>query len=611
MKKRTSSFGAAAMLVGAALGAGCSEGGAPFEPNDAGNGGRDSARSDGGGGGGGDGGGGPSVERCTTAADCTRGNMCSVATCRADGTCGYGLDVARCECDPDCTRTGASGATGWNDPGRRGVEYDMASGGLIVRAESRRGDYLWVPNSGNSTFSKWDADTGREIARYRVGMPGADTTNSPSRVVVDGYGDAFVATRGLGVIGTVTKVAADVRDCVDRNGNGMIDTSTGPMDVRPMGQDECVLWSTQVGPANGLLRALAIGPGTEDEPAGSVWAGICGATTGQWRLHSRTGMIVQNFNIPRCTYGAVATRDGNIWFHTPSQGVTPISAHTNMIGEFKPIAAAPPECRSSYGITADANGRLWLSRATNGAAGFDPATNTWTCMQASTAIRGGRAGALGSGITVDAMNNVWAPQAGNPLIFYVWPATAFVPGGNIPPAMIRTYNLGRTFGSSALGADRAGRMWVLQGAELVRFDPTTSTQTTMMGPVGTYTYTDFTGSVRRLVLAEGTYTQDYERCDTGRFTALTWSSDTPGDSRLEFTVRTADTQAGLEMAAGQMIADTRTSMSPVDVEAALNARTMMGSRKWLRVTVRFRPGMATPVLRALSVEHRCPPRNPG
>lgn len=232
-------------------------------------------------------------------------------------------------------------------------------------------------------------------------------------------------------------------------------------------------------------------------------------------------------------------------------------------------------------------------------------------MQASTAIRGGRTGALGSGITVDAMNNVWAPQAGNPLIFYVWPASAFVPGGMIPPAMIQTYNLGRTFGSSALGADRSGRMWVLQGSELVRFDPSTSAQATMMGPVGTYTYTDFTGSVRRLVLSEGTYTQDYERCETGRFTSLAWTSETPGDARLEFAVRTADTQAGLDAATGYTIADTRTSMSPVDVEAALNARSMMGSRKWLRVSVRFRPGMATPVLRSLAVEHRCPPRNPG
>ncbi|MDP3277993.1 MAG: hypothetical protein Q8Q09_22600 [Deltaproteobacteria bacterium] len=554
---------------------------------------------------------GTTAERCTTAADCTRATMCSVATCRPDGTCGYGPDTTLCECDPDCHSAGARGSMGWQDPGRSGVEYDPDSDGLIVRGETRMGDYLWVPNSSNSTFSKWDANTQRELARYRVGLIGNDSANSPSRVVVDGEGNAFVATRGLGIIGTVTKVAADLRDCVDRNGNGMIDTSSGPTDVRPMGQDECVLWSTQVGPAGGLVRALAVGPATEDEPGGSVWAGICASATGQWRLNSRTGAIVQTFNIPRCTYGAVATRDGNIWFHTPSGGVTPISAHSNMIGEYRPISAAPAACRSSYGITADANGRIWLSRAGNGAAGYDPASNTWSCMQASAAIPGGRPGALGSGITVDATNRVWAPQAGSPLVFYVWPATAFVPGGTIPDASVTTYNLGRAFGSSALGADRSGRMWVLQGSELVRFDPATSTQTTTTGPVGTYTYTDFTGSVRRLVLAEGTYTQDYERCATGRFTNLAWTANTPGESRLDFSIRTADSAAALASAAAITVAQVPMATSPVNIEDALMSRTGSGSQRFLRVSVRFRPGMATPVLRALSVEHRCPPTNPG
>jgi hypothetical protein len=498
---------------------------------------------------------------------------------------------------------------GWRDMGRNGVEYDADSNGLIVRAESRRGDYLWVPNSGESTFSKWDANTGVEIAKYRVGIAGNDSTNSPSRVVVDGRGDAFVATRGIGIIGTVTKVAADIRDCVDRNMNGMIDTSQNRMDVRPLGQDECVLWSTQVGVPNGLLRALAIGPGTEDEPGGSVWAGICGATTGQWRLHSRTGMIVQNFNIPRCTYGAVATRDGRIWFHTPSGGVTPINSVNNQVGDFVPISGAPAECRSSYGITADANNRLWLSRSGNGAAGYDIMTGQWTCMQA-TNVPGGRAGAIGSGITVDGMNRVWGPQAGSPLIFYVWDSNAFNPGGLIPPAMIRTYNLGRAFGSSALGADRAGRMWVVQGNELVRFDPMGGGQTTFPGPVGVYSYTDFTGAVRRLVLREGEYVQDYQRCAMGRFTQLTWSADIPGDARMIIQVRTAATAAGLDAAAPITVATLPGAMPPVDLDAAINGAGMTQGEH-LRVTVQFRPGMATPVLRSLSVEHRCEGVNPG
>ena len=64
----------------------------------------------------------------------------------------------------------------------------------------------------------------------------------PSRVVVDGSGDAYVANRGFSMQGTVTKIAANIDDCVDRNGNGMIDTSTGSTAL-PFDEDECVLWT--------------------------------------------------------------------------------------------------------------------------------------------------------------------------------------------------------------------------------------------------------------------------------------------------------------------------------------------------------------------------------
>ncbi|HNG61764.1 MAG TPA: hypothetical protein PKZ52_18225, partial [Cellvibrionaceae bacterium] len=42
--------------------------------------------------------------------------------------------------------------------------------------------------------------------------------------------------------GGVTKIAATLDHCVDVNGDGMITTSTGPADIKPKGQDECVLW---------------------------------------------------------------------------------------------------------------------------------------------------------------------------------------------------------------------------------------------------------------------------------------------------------------------------------------------------------------------------------
>lgn len=556
----------------------------------------------------------PTVSRqtCMMDSQCDRGPMCTIGACLPDHTCTYRLDVGRCECDPDCHRAGGMSAMDFPEAGRRGVDWDDPSMGLIVRADARRGDYLWVPNTGESTLSKWDAATGTEIAKYHVGLAAhrMNATNSPSRVVVDGHGNCFVATRGLGVVGTVTKIAGDMRDCVDRNMNGMIETSRSRTEILAPGEDECVLWSTPVGPANGLLRALAIGPGTEDEPGGSVWAGVCGDHTGQWRLDWRTGAITQTFNVPRCMYGAVGTQDGNIWYHTPGAGLTPINTRTNMVGTFVPLSNAPAPCRSSYAISADGSGRIWVSDYYSGtAAGYDPALNAWTCMNPSSAP-GGRGGDGTRGITVDGMNNIWMPQQGNPFNFYVWPATAFVANGAIPGAMVRVLNLGRPFIDAALGADRAGNMWVLRENELIKYDPRTNTHEDHMGPVGTYTYSDFTGAVRRLALREGSYTQDYERCEMGRWTVLAWDAVTPGTSTLTFRIKTAATAAGLDMAPSVTVAVASRDMSPVNLEAALMAMGMM-NQKFLRVTVDFRPGEATPVLRRMTVEHRCAPMGAG
>jgi hypothetical protein len=51
----------------------------------------------------------------------------------------------------------------------------------------------------------------------------------------------------------------------------MIDTSSGPADVRPYGQDECVVWTTNVGTVNAVLRSIATDRGDAANPFGYVW----------------------------------------------------------------------------------------------------------------------------------------------------------------------------------------------------------------------------------------------------------------------------------------------------------------------------------------------------
>jgi hypothetical protein len=101
--------------------------------------------------------------------------------------------------------------------------------------------YIWIANSVEGTVSKIDTFTGVEVGRYVTGPDTSglgDANNGPSRTSVNLYGDAAVANRN----GGVTKIAARLEDCPDTNGNGVADTSTGPLDVKAWGQDECVLW---------------------------------------------------------------------------------------------------------------------------------------------------------------------------------------------------------------------------------------------------------------------------------------------------------------------------------------------------------------------------------
>jgi streptogramin lyase len=573
---------------------------------------------------------------CADSLDCDDQEGCTIDTCTPRGVCEYTRDTS---CNS--VRTGGSGRP-FADEGQQGVAYDAPSMGLIVRAESRRADYLWVPNTNESTLSKWDATTGREIARYRVGLAAGEcrgmcchvnNCNMPSRVVVDGFGDAYIANRGFTMQGTVTKIAADRRDCVDRNGNGMIDTSTGPSDVRPFEQDECVLWTSNVGPVNAVLRSLAIDRGDEMTPQGYPWVGGCGGTAGHlWKLNPRTGAVLSMVAHDRCAYGAVVTPDGTLWEHSPHQSITAVDPISGRIREHIPIPPREalggrrcgtdpmsPTTSYTYGITTDARGRIWLSGwICADSLGYDPMSRTWTRVDLSAAsgfAGGGTRQHNGLGITVDSSNRVWIPvvRADNNTVMASWNADAFVSNGVVPAASVMVRDPGRPFTSpTAIGADRAGQIWIATSGDpspLLRFNPTTSTSESLTGPNRVYTYTDFTGAVRRLVIGSGTYSEDYETCERGTYGELYWSAETPVGTTLSFAIQLANTRAALPTAPFIALGQAPRDRSPINIAARLLAAGVTNIGRFARITVTFTPVstpmVATPILRSLSFTWRC------
>ncbi len=139
------------------------------------------------------------------------------------------------ECESDCVGVGCPAGFTPEENGARSI-VENPDGSLTLDGESRLAHtVLWVANTAGGTVSKLDTRTREEVARY-VTAPGFDP--QPSRSAVNLRGDVVSANR---VHGSATKILAS--DCVDQDGDGLT-TSTGPGDVLPWGQDDCVAWHT-------------------------------------------------------------------------------------------------------------------------------------------------------------------------------------------------------------------------------------------------------------------------------------------------------------------------------------------------------------------------------
>ena len=277
------------------------------------------------------------------------------------------------------SRSVGDGGAAFDPRYARGTTFDAQSGGMVVAIDPEQSTDLWLVNTAESNVTRWDPSTTppEPMGTYRVGLPAgecpdtccwADGCNMPSRVALDGHGDVYVASQGFQFQGTVTKIAADQTDCIDRNNNGRIDTSTdrSPMDY---GEDECVLWTRAVGPPNAVLRALTVDVGDGQRPGGYVWVG--GFNTHlMYKLDPTDGTVIDTVPTELEPYGAVVAGDGTLYVSALGSG--DLEAIDSRQGRVVQRVANPAElrdgCRGSYGITLDRQGRIW--------------TNGWDCPDA-------------------------------------------------------------------------------------------------------------------------------------------------------------------------------------------------------------------------------------
>ena len=369
-------------------------------------------------GGGGDGGGNPDGGNGGDGGNNNNVDICKVIVCppAVDGGFSGTIDFPP---DGGFNLDGGLGTSG------DGVTVDP-SGRITLNSQDIEINYAWIANWKMGTVSKFDTknllpDGGiHEVGRYisvfpldGLGRRNHSTSASvydPSRTAIDINGDMWVANFAshANEYFSVTKVAGNPFNCVDRNGNGKIDTSfDDPSDVanygvitpneylnpsdpnNPLLYDECVLFTQELGNINptGLFGegSISIAAAPEGGP-GDVWVGtwiefqLFGGGR-MWRLDPFTG-------VPKTI--PAGTNMGSL----PDGGGTYISV------PFEP-----------YGSAVDSKNRLWVVARTRNTVGVID-TNTASLLVNKISPPAGVPGG-GYGIAVDKLGRVWVPNWGS------------------------------------------------------------------------------------------------------------------------------------------------------------------------------------------------------
>lgn len=144
-------------------------------------------------------------------------------------------------------------------------------------------------------------------------------------------------------------------------------------------------------------------------------------------------------------------------------------------------------------------------------------------------------------------------------------------------------------------------------SQLVRIDPTSGSMTSFTGPNRVYTYSDFTGSVRRSVIGTGSFVEDFDAgCAAPVWGSLVYDISTPPLTSVQFTIRSDPTAAGLDTATTVPLATAPPDVSPADTGAALAAAGVSDARFFRLTTGLNGSGGASPVVRSYQLTWSCP-----
>jgi streptogramin lyase len=467
--------------------------------------------------------------------------------------------------------------------------------------------FIWIALSLRCTIAKVDTTTGAILGEYRTISDEASCAQS-SRTTVGLDGSVWVGHRGPG---GVTHVGlAELSQCVDRNGNGTIETSTAYGDVKAWSgsdsnvanaADECILHhvNTHLPPLSmSDSRHMSI------DASNKLWVGDYAGGHKFVRINGTTGAVETPVRSFACGgYGGLIDANGVIWSANGS---------ANGLLRWDPDAAdsaTNPRCVGipNYGLAVDPTGNIWATTLGNVVYKVSADGNT---------ILGPfpHGSSSAQGLAVTSNGHVWVSSSlfcgASCTIGHLDNNGVFI--GNVPNPT--------GAGSTGVSVDAAGKIWTanLNSNSATRIDPTAgvlgSDGTTPVGAVdltvnfpatpgrplpSPYNYSDMTGAqLLNSTAPQGTWTVTQDGTALGTdWGTITWNTEpqgtVPAGASLTVEARAADTEAGLG------------SQSYVAVS---NGAAFDLTGRFIQVRVTFKPNDdgASPILSDIRIQTDAP-----
>jgi RHS repeat-associated protein len=406
---------------------------------------------------------------------------------------------------------------------------------LQLDETSRSFKFMWVAVSTKGTVVKINTETGAIIGEYFTSPNGQP--RDPSRTTVDHNGNVWNTNRAGNSVVHIGLV--ENGQCVDRNGNGVIDTSTGFNDIRAWtnaggantnggvstAQDECILHYTRVNSFG--TRHVAVNKDND------IWVS---GTSGQRfdLIDGVTGQIKrQELSVGFGGYGGLIDKNNVIWSANPMlrwDTSKPLSGPNgvNWRGYSHP----------SYGLCIDSLGNVYNTSFGNGTIRkFDPAGNLIGSFN--------QGSPWAQGCVVDRNDHVWIAHSLN---------TNTVGHMKSNGVYIGTITVGS--GPTGVAVDGDGKVWSTNynSRTVSRINPA-------LGPIGgdgvtrvgavefttgdlggnPYNYSDMTGSTLTGAPDTGTWSTTFDSQIAGaQWGRIGWNAQVCGDGLITISLATSE-----------------------------------------------------------------------